>query len=121
MNTERTVVMTGRKQQGGETEHHAGRWPDTHPRASLLTNRAEEVEERGLASPPTCSGLRRLEDTARAALDLRAGRALTDVEWARVRVRLLEFATILRAWDEQAKTPESRSRGWFDAVIAGAP
>ena len=114
MNTERTVVMTGRKQQGGETEHHAGRWPDTHPRASLLPNRAEEVEERGLASPPTCSGLersetspRRLEDTARAALDLRAGRALTDVEWARVRVRLLEFATILRAWDEQAKTAES--------------
>jgi len=36
------------------------------------------------------------------ALELRVGRRLTDLEWATTRARLLEFATILRAWEQKA-------------------
>lgn len=56
----------------------------------------------GLLSSEGCS--ERLERDARAAVDLRAGRALSDVEWVRARAKLLEFVTILRRWDRQAKT-----------------
>jgi hypothetical protein len=42
-----------------------------------------------------------------AALDLHAGRALTKAEWMVARARLLEFATILRGWDQKAKNGES--------------
>jgi hypothetical protein len=46
------------------------------------------------------------ENTARAALDSRAGRLLTDTEWERSRTTLLEFMGILRDWDNNArKTP----------------
>ena len=41
------------------------------------------------------------EVAARAALDLRAGRPLTDAEWAAARARLLEFAGILRDWQRK--------------------
>jgi hypothetical protein len=114
MDPERTVVMTERKPRADETEQQASRLPDTHPRARLLANRADEGDEVGLASPLTCSGLegseappRRLEDTARAALELRSGRPFSDVEWVQARAGLLEFVTILRTWNGQAKTPES--------------
>lgn len=40
-------------------------------------------------------------EDARAALELRAGRTLTDAEWALARARLLEFAGILRIWDRR--------------------
>jgi len=43
---------------------------------------------------------RQLEAGARAAFERRAGRNLTDTEWAAVRGRLLEFARILRTWDQ---------------------
>jgi hypothetical protein len=41
----------------------------------------------------------RLEATARADIEQRAGREVTDAEWSTVRERLLEFVRILRAWD----------------------
>jgi hypothetical protein len=43
---------------------------------------------------------------ARAAVELRADRALTDAEWAAAHARLLEYAGILRVWDR--KTTVSR-------------
>src|SRR5713226_7271212 len=98
MDPERTVVMTERKQPADETEQHLSRRPDFHPRASLPRNPADEVDEVGLASPPTCSGLERsearprpLEDTARAALEVQTGRRFSDVEWLQARARLIEF------------------------------
>jgi hypothetical protein len=42
----------------------------------------------------------RLEDAARTAFELRIHRKLTDAEWANVRTRFLQFAQILRAWEE---------------------
>ena len=43
------------------------------------------------------------EDGARAALDSRAGRTLTDADWAVAKDRLLEFFNILRGWDRKAR------------------
>jgi hypothetical protein len=47
-----------------------------------------------------------IEDDARAAVELGAHRPLTDVEWTVTRARILEFAGILRVWDQ--KTAESK-------------
>ena len=47
------------------------------------------------------------ENAARAALDTRTGRALSDREWAQARAKLLAFAMVLRDWDRQAQTPTS--------------
>jgi hypothetical protein len=44
------------------------------------------------------------EGAARAAFDSRAGRTLTDADWAVAKDRLLEFFNILRGWDRKAKT-----------------
>jgi hypothetical protein len=46
---------------------------------------------------------RHFEAGARTALEARAGRKLTDTEWTAVLGRLLDFARILRAW-EQARS-----------------
>ena len=48
-----------------------------------------------------------LEKLAREAVDLRAGRALTDTEWEHARARLMEFATILRSWQQDAQNKNS--------------
>ena len=45
-----------------------------------------------------------LEGAVRAALDSRAGRTLTDADWAVAKDRLLEFFNILRGWDRKART-----------------
>lgn len=50
----------------------------------------------------------RREAAARAALECRARRNLTEVEWRRTRTKLLEFMSILRAWDQQVKPCLSR-------------
>ena len=42
-----------------------------------------------------------IEAAARTAIELRAGRALTDAEWAAMCARLQEFAAILRLWDRE--------------------
>ena len=49
-----------------------------------------------------------IETAARAALELRVGRAFTDTEWAPMRARLLEFDGILRFWDRK---PPASKRG----------
>jgi hypothetical protein len=49
----------------------------------------------------------RLEQAARTALSSGTGRDLTDVEWRRARARVLEFVTLLRAWDRKARTGEA--------------
>jgi len=48
---------------------------------------------------------RRLEANARAAFEQRADRNLTDAEWLAVRAKLLEFAGILRSWEEATDRP----------------
>jgi hypothetical protein len=49
------------------------------------------------------------EASARAALEARAGRALTGAEWEGWRTRLVEFATILWHWTREAEgTKECR-------------
>lgn len=52
------------------------------------------TSDRGGRSP------KQLEAAARAAIELRAGRILTDAEWAAMRARILEFASVVRAWDQ---------------------
>jgi hypothetical protein len=47
------------------------------------------------------------EDSAHAALDARAGRTLTRAQWAVAQAKLLEFVTILRAWDQKTTNSES--------------
>jgi hypothetical protein len=42
-----------------------------------------------------------IDAAARAAIELRAGCALTDAQWAAARARLLEFVGILRDWDRK--------------------
>jgi hypothetical protein len=46
-----------------------------------------------------------IEAAARTAIELNAGRALTDAEWAAMRTRLREFAAILRVWDRETDAP----------------
>jgi hypothetical protein len=57
------------------------------------------------------------ESAARAALDSRAGRALTDADWAVAKDRLLDFFAILRAWGRKTKS-ETMSR---DLVMCEVP
>jgi hypothetical protein len=48
------------------------------------------------------------ENAARAALETQVGHTLSDLEWGRARARLVEFASLLRAWHLGAATPESK-------------
>ena len=48
---------------------------------------------------------RQLEATARAAIEQRVERKLTDAEWAAMRTKLLEFAAILRGWEQATRRP----------------
>jgi len=61
---------------------------------------------------------KQLEAAARAAIELRADRTLTDAEWVAMRSRLLEFAGILRDWDR--KTTASR-RGNVEVLCQPEP
>jgi hypothetical protein len=47
------------------------------------------------------------ENAARAALDHRNGRALTDTEWEGARASLIEFVTMLRSWEQNAGTNDA--------------
>jgi hypothetical protein len=44
------------------------------------------------------------EGAARAALDSRAGRTLSDADWADAKDRLVAFFAILRGWDRRTRT-----------------
>jgi hypothetical protein len=59
-----------------------------------------------------------MEAAARTAIELRAGRALTDAQWAAARTRLIEFAGTLRDWDR--KTTASR-RGNVELLCQPEP
>ena len=59
-----------------------------------------------------------MEAAARTAIELHAGRALTDAQWAAARARLLEFAGILRDWDR--RTTASR-RGKVEVLCQPEP
>jgi hypothetical protein len=50
------------------------------------------------------------EAAARAAIEARVGRPLSDREWVRDRARLLEFVSILRAWHQEGTITESELR-----------
>jgi hypothetical protein len=58
--------------------------------------------DRGNPSP------NQLEAAARAAMELRAERTLTDTEWATMRARFQELAGLLRDWD---RTTTASRRG----------
>jgi hypothetical protein len=52
-----------------------------------------------------------LEDAAREAVALQAGKQLTDEQWRRARARVVEFASILRSWqrlDNAMQSPADR-------------
>ena len=68
-----------------------------------------------VASGHSDKNAKSLEDSARRALALQAGKGLTDEEWERARTRLLEFAAILRAWEGRAKAKQSEP----DTVVTG--
>jgi hypothetical protein len=61
------------------------------------------------AQPAGETKLTHLESAARGALEAVASRAFSDLEWERVRARVLEFVAILRGWDRQTKTSEPRA------------
>ena len=56
-----------------------------------------------------------LERAARSTYELRADRCLNDVEWKKARSRLVDFAVILRAWNRNAKKPQTEL-GNVDAI-----
>jgi len=68
----------------------------------LLNSTASRVLHPGPERFDTC--LESGEGAARAAFDSRAGRTLTDADWAVAKDRLLDFLTILRGWDRKART-----------------
>ena len=48
---------------------------------------------------------RQLETTARTAIEQRLERKLTEADWVAMRAKLLEFAAILRAWEQATPRP----------------
>jgi hypothetical protein len=58
---------------------------------------------------PGCS-LIDLEEAARAAVSLRLGHILSDEEWRWLRLRLMEFAGVVRSWRPAKSVPASLDR-----------
>ena len=84
----------------------------SHASLSSFPTDMRARNDRGDRSP------KQLEAAARAAIELRADRTLTDAEWAAMRTRLLDFAGILRDWDR--KTTASR-RGKVEVLCQPEP
>jgi hypothetical protein len=59
-----------------------------------------------------------LEAAARAAMELRAKRTLTDTEWAAMRAKIMEFAAILRGWEHATTCPR---RGKVEGLCQREP
>jgi hypothetical protein len=79
----------------------------------INSSREVLITSGSLRARPGCSQtssreLRELEDAARMALDSQGERTLTDAEWANARGKLLEFVTILRGWEQNAKNAAPR-------------
>lgn len=68
------------------------------PSNPVLSRTLHPGPERFDTRPESCEG------AAQAAFESRAGRTLTDADWAVAKDRLLEFFTILRGWDRKART-----------------
>ena len=102
------VARTTRKTLRPVVTISVGEGAPTNPTASrpfdLAPERSDKRPESG-------------EGAARAALDSRAGRALTDSDWAVAKDRLLDFLAILRAWGQKTKN-ETVSR---DLVMCEVP
>jgi len=56
------------------------------------------------------SGAPALEAAARAALNVRLDRILSDAEWASARHNLLEVAGIVRGWEQRAMAHQREDR-----------
>jgi hypothetical protein len=108
-----------------QSEPIAGETPATEAICPVVTiSVGKGAPTNPTASRPFDPALRRsdkrpesFEGAARAALDSRAGRALTDADWAVAKDRLLDFFAILRAWGLRA-TNETASR---DLVMCEVP
>ena len=85
-----------------------GKGAPTNPTASRPFDPAPERSDKRPES---------FEGAARAALDSRGGRALTDSDWAVAKDRLLDFFAIIRAWGLKAKN-ETASR---DLIMCEVP
>jgi hypothetical protein len=73
-------------------------------REQIMMERTVVTTEQTAQLRPRASDL---ESAARAAIEMRAGRRLAEREWARARLRLLEFVTIIRGWEQKTKTRDS--------------
>jgi hypothetical protein len=65
---------------------------------------AEKKPMAGRFEPEHDETAKPVEAAARAAVAGSTGQNLTDKEWQRARARLLEYAMILRAWGQYAKS-----------------
>ena len=81
------------------------------PLSSLITriNGSYMTSPTSNSRPPAEIKLTHSESAARGALEAVAARALSDLEWERARVRLLEFIAILLEWDRQSDTSAPRA------------
>lgn len=62
------------------------------------------LEPRARQPGPKRCGSPGLEQAARAEVNARAGREISDEEWIQTRGRLIAFVNILRLWEQRAKT-----------------
>jgi hypothetical protein len=76
----------------------------------INSSREISITSGSLRTRPGCSERSSMgfENAARVALESQGTRTLTDVEWASARVKLMEFVSILRGWDQKAKNPAPR-------------
>jgi hypothetical protein len=76
------------------------------------------MASRTFNAPAGGTKLTHLESTARGALEGVASRPFSDLEWGRMRARLLEFVGILREWDRQTTMSAPRAD---NVVMIGHP
>jgi len=86
---------------GGDPESNGVRWLAAEAKGMSAVGSSTVASQRNLSRSVSSANL--AADSARAALGARAGRAVTDAEWARNAARLLEFVKIVRSWDRNAK------------------
>src|SRR5690242_12767019 len=72
----------------------------------VLHPKAENAESSGSGASEMQEG--DLATAARKAIELRLGRPLTNVDWCRMRKRLVEFAMILYDWDRELEIDGGR-------------
>jgi hypothetical protein len=83
-----------------------GRRSRDEPRVIGLSFAMSNVANYAPPTEPAVYGAARrpgAANAARAAIEARAGRSLSDAEWNLNRTRLLEFGSILRAWVHETR------------------